>query len=126
MNKLITLFLLGICSYASAQLPIDNLLVPRFPSYPQEALNRQVTGQVKIGFDISKMGKPENIVILESPNKIFDLPCIESIKMFRFKPTLSGGKIVGVEDVVVGYDFKLDIPTLIYTVHLTSLSKGRA
>lgn len=120
MKNLIALILLSLSAPAFAGLPIKNLLVPDLPVYPKEALVRQLSGEVIVKFDISRMGIPDNIRVIESPNSMFEKASIESLMKLWFRPALKDGEIIPVKGMIVSYDYEFDLSALAYSVHLIS------
>ena len=66
-------------------------------------------GRVRMSFDISATGTPENIKILgSSPSGVFDSDAIEALSGWRYKPKIVNGISVKQTNMEVILDFKLE------------------
>ena len=84
------------------------LMVKAEPKYPRKAKRKKITGFVKLEYDVSAIGMPENIRIIESePAKTFDKAALDAVSKYRYKPRISNGSLVSVKNVVGRVDFAL-------------------
>ncbi|WP_306126977.1 energy transducer TonB [Rheinheimera baltica] len=87
-----------------------NLLVRVEPFYPIEAYEQKIEGWVLLEFDISKLGIPNKIRIIDSfPKEIFDSSAIMAVKQWKYNPAF-----YAIPRDVFGFrvklEFKLDKP----------------
>ena len=81
--------------------------------YPQEALEKDITGKVNVKFTIAKDGSVVNAKILESSDPIFDKEVMRVISQApKWSPGKSGGKPVNVEYVfpIIFDNRRADVP----------------
>jgi len=63
------------------------LLKRAAPSYPKNAMRRNIEGWVEVAFDIGTDGKPADIKVVNAqPEGIFEKAAMRSIKKWRFQP----------------------------------------
>lgn len=63
------------------------------PTYPQLALDAQVSGCTTVSFNISPEGKPEKLQVIESrPPTVFNDSSLKALEQWRFAPTDKGGR----------------------------------
>lgn len=75
----------------SAGFPVPKLLSSAV--YPRRALQKGIEGYVDLRFDVSAIGKTENIEVLAaSPAGIFDQAAIAAAKKWRFQPVMKNGQ----------------------------------
>ncbi len=81
--------------------------------YPQSALEKDITGEVKVHFTISSDGSITNVKILESPHPAFDKEIMRVISRApKWTPGKSNGKPVDVQYIfpIVFDNRKADVP----------------
>lgn len=81
------------------------------PIYPEVALKKGITGNVKVEFDIDEYGYAKNIRILESnPSGIFDDAIIHSLKQSRFQWNENATQHSSIQRLSIkqNFHFKLD------------------
>ena len=64
------------------------------PRYPQEALNQNFSGVVKMEFTVDDNGKPINIQASSNANEILINESVHTLKKNRYHPKYSGEKVV--------------------------------
>lgn len=64
------------------------------PRYPRSMMGTGFSGEVLIDFTVGEDGKVKNASIVKSNNPVFEEPCLEAVKDWRFKPGTRDGKPV--------------------------------
>jgi len=65
------------------------------PEYPQQALERLVSGWVEMEFTVMKDGTVQNVVVIESqPRRTFDNAAMAAMRRWRFQPVQRDGEAV--------------------------------
>ncbi|EWH11426.1 TonB family protein [Catenovulum agarivorans DS-2] len=78
------------------------------PKYPKSAAKSGVQGWVKMSFDISKDGKPVNIVVIESmPNQVFDKAATDALSQWFYQPKVVNGQPLETKNYSMRLDFNL-------------------
>lgn len=70
--------------------PLVNIIKVK-PQYPVRAAANGLEGTVLVQYDVTTMGTVENVVIIESSNRIFDRAAIDAVYRFRYKPGIVDG-----------------------------------
>jgi TonB family protein len=70
-------------------------LVRQNPDYRVTALQRGVSGWVRLEFDITDNGAVENVRVVTSTNEVFDETSIAAVQRWRYVPKLENGLPVG-------------------------------
>ncbi|MFL2482058.1 MAG: energy transducer TonB [Woeseiaceae bacterium] len=90
-------------------ISIPNLVSSIPPKYPSRALQRNLSGEVELVFDIDQFGKPLNIRILNSSSRLFEPSAISAIeKAVYTRPIDKNGNPVRYLDMTKKYVWKLD------------------
>ncbi len=93
-------------------VPTSNIMVPLVrttPTYPQRALARGVEGFVELSFTVNEKGDVVDPVILNAfPEGYFERAALQSIKRWRYSPTIEDGQAVPTFDVRQRLVFQLD------------------
>ena len=74
--------------------PLINIIKVQ-PQYPAAAAIRGLDGTVIVQFDVTAMGVVENVVVVDSTNKIFNKAAIEAAYRFKYKPRVVDGTQYG-------------------------------
>ena len=61
------------------------------PVYPRRAADRSLEGYVILDFTVNKLGRTENIVVIETTHKIFEKAAIKATSKYRYKPKVVDG-----------------------------------
>ena len=61
------------------------------PIYPLAAAERGIEGTVLVQFDVTQLGTVENVVVLESSNRIFNREAIKAAYRSKYKPRVLDG-----------------------------------
>ena len=64
------------------------------PSYPRQALRRNLYGDVLVSFDINKEGRVENITFGNDLHRSFESSVTRALNNWRFEPAMEDGKPV--------------------------------
>ena len=92
--------------------PIDNIMVPLIrttPNYPQRALSRGVEGFVELSFTVNKLGDVEEPVVLNAqPPGYFERAALQSIRRWKYSPTVRDGIAIATFDVRQRIVFQMD------------------
>lgn len=76
------------------------------PRYPQEALNRNIGGTVRVRVMVAADGSVERMDVAESSgNRYLDRAAMEAVRRWRFKPAMRDGQPV-IAQVIVPLEFK--------------------
>lgn len=79
------------------------------PNYPDIALRRGLEGWVILGFDVTRLGTTENIVVLESePGSYFDRAAIRALERWKYMPKKVDGKAVATTNLQTKLVFELE------------------
>jgi TonB family protein len=106
---------------APSSVAVDDysLIEKADPVYPTKALRRKLTGWVLMEFTISRDGRVQDPVVIDtcaSPfeelcnghaDPIFDAAALQALQQFRYKPRISRGQAVAVEGVRYVVSFRL-------------------
>ncbi len=96
-----------------SSLENDNL-IPKIissvpPKYPSRAVQRNLSGEVELVFDIDQFGRPLNIRILKSTSSLFEASAIAAIeKAVYSRPNDRDGNAVRYLDMTKKYVWKLE------------------
>jgi TonB family protein len=67
------------------------------PEYPQDALNRQISGSVVLAFTVDASGATRDITVVEStPKGVFDRAALNAVRHWRYAPTIFNGAPIAV------------------------------
>ncbi len=78
------------------------------PKYPKSAARSGVQGWVKMSFDISKEGKPVNILVIDSlPKQVFDDAAKEALSQWFYQPKVVNGQPLDTKNYTMRLDFSL-------------------
>jgi TonB family protein len=90
-------------------LSIPSLISSVPPKYPSRAIQRNLSGEVDLVFDIDQFGKPLNIRILNSSSRLFEPAAINAIeKAVYTRPIDRNGDPVRYLDMTKKYVWKLE------------------
>lgn len=67
-------------------------LVKIMPGYPREAWMNGVEGDVLVEFSVSREGQVQNIRVVSSSSRVFDMPTIDAVSRFRYTPARENGE----------------------------------
>ncbi len=62
-----------------------NPLQTVIPEYPRQAWLEQIEGDVQVCFFVTRGGRPRNIAVRHSDNKVFERPVREAVKISWFE-----------------------------------------
>jgi TonB family protein len=72
--------------------PIARVQAP--PAYPYEMSRAGIGGRVVVQFVITRTGSTDEIAVVRSTDRRFDLTAIQAVRTWRFEPALKQGKPV--------------------------------
>ncbi|WP_444895962.1 TonB family protein [Microbulbifer sp. SSSA005] len=82
ISKFLLWFILVLCSAtAAAQEPAEEIE----PIYPMSPVCRDLSGVVKVAFEIDEHGVPHKINVIEAETEIFNRAAIKTLMKYRFK-----------------------------------------
>ena len=61
------------------------------PVYPRRAQERGLEGYVVIDFTVNKLGRTENIIVIEATHKAFEKAAVKAASKYRYKPKVVDG-----------------------------------
>jgi len=76
---------------------LDQIPVARFqpgPQYPYEMRRAGINGQVLVGFICDSDGNVRDPYVMNSSHREFEVPAVQAVAKWRFKPGRRGGKNV--------------------------------
>ena len=93
----------------NAEQPIPELLKSSPPNYPSRALQRNLTGEVTLIFDIDQNGMPVSIRVLSSSSRLFEKSAIDAISKSLYSRTVDqNGNPARYIDMRKKYSWKLE------------------
>ena len=96
----------------ASAIPTASIMVPLVrtaPTYPQRALQQGVEGFVELSFTVNALGDVVDPLVLNAvPEGYFERAAIQSIKRWRYSPTIEDGKAVPTFDVRQRLVFQLE------------------
>ena len=78
------------------------------PRYPITAQTRGLEGTVIVRFDVTPLGTVENVVVVESSNRIFEKAAVEAAYRFRYRPRVIDGTSYGVRGLQQLFRFDME------------------
>lgn len=75
------------------------------PVYPEQALDDGISGNVTIGFSVTKKGKVRRPRVVDSSDPVFEKAALVAVRKFLYKPRVENGKPVTTNDVKVEVTF---------------------
>lgn len=66
-------------------------LIKVMPQYPRQAWMSKLEGDVLVEFSVNQQGVVQNIKVVSSTNRVFDLPAIDAVSRFRYQPAAENG-----------------------------------
>lgn len=67
---------------AGARIPVHTLV----PDYPELARRERVEGEVQVCFNVDRDGRPHNVRVRRSTNRIFEKPALRAVRASTFAP----------------------------------------
>ena len=84
-------------------------IVEPAPHYPERCAARGIEGSVLVRFDISTVGAPERIEIVDAdPAGCFERAALGAVARYRYRPASSGDQPVAVRGVLKRISFRLE------------------
>ena len=81
-------------------------LVAVAPSYPDQALEQEVSGWVIVSFTVTEEGAVEDAEVVDAePPDIFDAAALQAMQEFKYEPQLSEGRAVNIRGVYHMFKF---------------------
>lgn len=96
-----------IAGFGIGDSPLINIIKVR-PQYPAAAVTRNLEGTVIVRFDVTALGTVENVVVVESTNRIFNKAAVDAAYRFKYKPQVVDGNNYGARDLQQLFRFELD------------------
>lgn len=87
--------------------PLINIIKVQ-PRYPVAATAKGLDGMVIVQFDVAATGTVENVVIVDSTNKIFNKAAIEAAYRFKYKPGIVDGVPYGAQGLRQIFRFEME------------------
>ncbi len=87
--------------------PLINILKVE-PQYPPAAAVKGIEGLVIVEFDVNAAGTVENVVIVESTDRVFNRAAVAAASQFKYKPRIVDGVPQGVQGVRQKFRFDLN------------------
>ena len=86
--------------------PLINILKVE-PQYPAAAAVKGIEGLVVVQFDITAAGTVENVVVVESTDRVFNRAAVAAASQFKYKPRIVDGVPRAVQGVQQKFRFDL-------------------
>ncbi|NND54909.1 MAG: energy transducer TonB [Gammaproteobacteria bacterium] len=67
-------------------------LIKIMPQYPRRAWMQKMEGDVLVEFSVNQQGVVQNIKVISSSNRIFDVPTLDAVSRFRYEPAEENGQ----------------------------------
>lgn len=96
-----------ISAFGSRDGPLINIIKVQ-PIYPVTAANRNLEGTVIVEFDVTALGKVENVVVVDSTSNIFNKAAIEAAYRFKYKPRVVDGTAYGATGLQQLFRFEME------------------
>ena len=87
--------------------PLVNILKIE-PQYPPAAAVKGIEGLVIVEFDVTATGTVENVVIVESTDRVFNKAAVAAARQFRYKPKIVDGVPQGAKGIRQKFRFDLN------------------
>jgi periplasmic protein TonB len=87
--------------------PLINIIKVQ-PHYPFAAMAKGLDGTVIVQFDVAATGTVENVVVVESSNKVFNKAAIEAAYRFKYKPRVVDGIRFGAKGLQQLFRFEME------------------
>jgi periplasmic protein TonB len=87
--------------------PLINIIKVQ-PQYPIAAMTKGLDGTVIVQFDVAATGAVENVVVVESSNKVFNKAAIEAAYRFKYKPRVVDGVQLGAKGLQQLFRFEME------------------
>lgn len=79
------------------------------PQYPRRAQQKGIEGFVDLEFTVTKLGTTKDVFVINAePANIFDQAAINSVKKYKYKPTVEDGKAIDVPGVQIRVSFAME------------------
>ncbi len=77
------------------------------PAYPEAAIDQKLSGEVVVEFTVTRKGRAEAPVVIESSNEVFDEAALAAVERFHYKPRKEGRKKIAVPGVrtVISFNY---------------------
>lgn len=79
-----------------------------YPQYPVTAATRGLEGSVLVQYDVTAMGTVENVVVVETSNRIFNKAAIAAAYRFKYKPKIIDGVPYGTQGLQNLFRFEME------------------
>ena len=76
---------------------LDKIPVPKFraqPNYPFEMRRAGIAGEVMVDFIVDSVGDVHNAYATSSTHHEFELPAVQAVSKWKFRPGMKGGRAV--------------------------------
>ena len=87
--------------------PLINILKVK-PQYPPAAAVKGLEGLVIVEFDVNAAGTVENVVIVESTDRVFNRAAVAAVTQFKYKPKIVNGVPQGARGIRQKFRFDLN------------------
>jgi periplasmic protein TonB len=74
------------------QIPVARVQPP--PNYPYEMRRAGITGEVNVGFIVDSDGRVRDAYPISSTHREFEVPAVQAVSKWQFRPGRRGGKAV--------------------------------
>ena len=80
------------------------------PTYPMTAERKGLEGFVTVQYDVNELGAVENVVVVESTNRVFDKAAVTATYRFKFKPRIYDGVALATPGLQDRFRFRFRMP----------------
>jgi protein TonB len=74
------------------QIPVPTAQIQ--PQYPYEMRRAGITGEVNVGFIVNVRGEVQDAYVMNSTHREFEVPAVQAVSKWKFRPGRRGGKVV--------------------------------
>jgi len=78
------------------------------PTYPSDAIVRQLEGYVTVEYDVAANGRTTNHRVIESTHRVFEKNAIRAAEQFRYQPRTVDGEPIVTRGVRSRFRFEMD------------------
>jgi len=82
-------------------------MIKVMPDYPRRAWMNKLEGDVTVEFSVNPQGAVQNIKVINSSNRLFDLVAVDAVSRFKYTPAETDGAPVVASGIRERFQFRL-------------------